>query len=108
MNTQTGEVVFFSEFDDISDERENQLEEIETNNIYVPIDGGDMTLYFSMLNMQKEGRGTLVIPVPLPSFCLFVSHQSYIISLVASRGSNSCARHILSGSFARILAQQGS
>ena len=35
LNTQTGEVVFISEYD-ASDEREKQLEEIETSSKYVP------------------------------------------------------------------------
>jgi len=37
LNTQTGEVIFFSEFDDDSDEREQQLEEME-DSLYIPIE----------------------------------------------------------------------
>jgi len=38
LNMQTGEVVFFSEFDELSDEREKQLEEIEMSSNYIPIE----------------------------------------------------------------------
>ncbi len=38
LNMQTGEVVFFSEFDELSDGREKQLEEIETSSNYIPIE----------------------------------------------------------------------
>lgn len=38
LNTQTGEVSFFSEYDDVSDEREKQLEEIESSDHYLPIE----------------------------------------------------------------------
>jgi hypothetical protein len=38
LNTQTGEVAFFSEYDDVTDEREKQLEEIETSSHYLPIE----------------------------------------------------------------------
>jgi len=38
LNTQTGEVVFFSEYDDVSEEREKQVEEIETSSHYILIE----------------------------------------------------------------------
>jgi hypothetical protein len=38
LNTQTGEVARFSEYDDFSDEREQQLEEIESESHYIPIE----------------------------------------------------------------------
>ncbi len=38
LNTQTGEVARFSEYDDVSDEREQQLEEIESEDHYIPIE----------------------------------------------------------------------
>lgn len=38
LNTQTGEVVFFSELYDDFDEREKQLEEIESSSDYIPIE----------------------------------------------------------------------
>jgi hypothetical protein len=38
LNTQTGEVIFLSEYDDSSDEREKQLEEIDGSSDYVPIE----------------------------------------------------------------------
>ncbi len=38
LNTQTGEVACFSEYDDVSDEREKLLEEIESSDIYLPIE----------------------------------------------------------------------
>ena len=34
LNTQTGEIIFFSEYDDDSDEREEQLE----GSLYIPIE----------------------------------------------------------------------
>ena len=38
LNMQTGEVAFFTEYDDVSEERERQLEEIEVSNDYIRID----------------------------------------------------------------------
>ena len=38
LNTQTGEVARFSVYDDFSDEREQQLEEIESESHYIPIE----------------------------------------------------------------------
>ncbi len=38
LNTQTGEVIYLSDFDDGSDEREKQLEEIENSSNCIPIE----------------------------------------------------------------------
>jgi hypothetical protein len=38
LNTETGEVLFFSEFDAFTDEREQELEEIDGSDIYIPIE----------------------------------------------------------------------
>jgi hypothetical protein len=38
LNTETGEVLFLSELDAFTDEREQELEEIDGSDVYIPIE----------------------------------------------------------------------